>query len=362
MTVPAGENVATFARRLATDPRVVYAEPNYLLETLAEPDDPRLSEQWNLLDFGLPQAWDVATGDTGKVVVAVIDSGVDTAHVDLQTKVLSGCDFADKDNNPNPGPQSVDPDHGTHVAGIAVAVGNNAEGVAGVAYGASVKLLPLKVFSDMSDKGGSIDALLDALLWAAGIPVEGVGTNPNPAQIVNMSLGVEPSALEGSTPQAIEDVTKRVYDMGVTMFAAAGNDGKDTFVRSPANSPWVYAVGSVDGDYRRSGFSDYATSGATVDFMAPGGTKPGSLCSNGSILSTFKGDGYGCKAGTSMASPFVAGVAALVLSRTPGLSPSELKAELANSALFEPYMNAQAYGAGVVCADRALGAATQCGR
>lgn len=361
--VPSGEDVEDFARRLESDPRVAYAEPNYYLETLAAPEDPRLSEQWHLLDFGLPQAWELQTGQAqaGKsnVVMAIIDSGIDISHVDLREKVLPGYDFFDKDTNPSPGPQSPDPNHGTHVAGIAVAVGNNAEGVAGVAYGGGVKLLPLKVFPD-APGSGNINALLDALLWAAGFDVKGVGKNPNPAQIINVSLGVKPSDVDGATLKAIEDVTKRVYDKGVIIFAAAGNDGDSTFIRSPASSPWVCAVGSVDADYRRSTFSDYATSGASVDFMAPGGRKLGSLC--GSVLSTFSADNYGCLAGTSMASPFAAGVAALLLSQTPGLSPSELKAKLANGALFEPYMSVQEYGAGIVCADRALGAATRCGR
>ena len=359
--VPPGRFKAV-ARALASDPRVAYAEPNYYLETLATPDDPRLSEQWNLLDFGLPQAWTLQTGAAqagAGVVLAVIDSAVDTAHVDLQQKSLPGYDFFDQDTDPRPGPGSPEPDHGTHVAGIALATGDNATGVAGVAYGGGAELLPIKVFPDAPGTG-DVNALLDALLWAAGLEVEGVGTNPHPAQIINMSLGVRPADVGTGTLKSIDDVTKRVYERGVVMFAAAGNDGVSTFIRSPANSPWVCAVGSVESDYRRSNFSDYAANGESVDFMAPGGLKPGSLC--GSVLSTFADDDYGCLAGTSMASPFVAGVAALVLSQTPGLSPTELLTRLADSARFEPYMSAPEYGAGVVCADRALGAATLCGR
>ncbi len=357
--VPQGKFRAV-ARALARDPRVAYAEPNYYLETLATPDDPRLGEQWNLLDFGLPQAWALQTGAAGAgVVLAVIDSAVDATHVDLKQKTLPGYDFFEHDADPRPGPGSPEPDHGTHVAGIALATGDNATGVTGVAYGGGVELLPIKVFPDAPGTG-DVNALLDALLWAAGLEVEGVGTNPHPARVINLSLGVRPADVSTGTLKSIDDVTKRVYERGVIMFAAAGNDGVSTFIRSPASSPWVCAVGSVDGDYRRSAFSAYAANGESVDFVAPGGLKPGSFC--GSVLSTFADDDYGCLAGTSMASPFVAGVAALVLSQTPGLSPIELLTKLADSARFEPYMSVPEYGAGVVCADRALGAATLCGR
>ncbi|CAN5901719.1 hypothetical protein BH24DEI2_BH24DEI2_06450 [soil metagenome] len=373
--VPVGKNAEALARTLATDPRVVYAEPNYYLETsfapsyipslipAATPNDPRLGDQWNLLDFGLPQAWALETGapkpGAADVVVAVIDSGVDTEHIDLKQKTLPGYDFFENDPDPRPGPKSPEPDHGTHVSGIALATGDNATGVAGVAYGAGVKLLPIKVFPDAPGTG-DINALLNALLWAAGLDVPGFAKNPYPARIINMSLGVRPADTKTNTLKAVDDVTKRVFEHGVVMFAAVGNDGASTFIRSPASSPWVCAVGSVGGDYRRSSFSDYAANGESVDFMAPGGLKTGSFC--GSILSTFVADEYGCLAGTSMASPFVAGVAALVLSQTPSLRPEQLIAELADGALFEPYMSAPEYGAGVVCADRILGAVTLCGR
>jgi len=131
-------------------------------------------------------------------------------------------------------------------------------------------------------------------------------------------------------------------------------------VFSPANSPLIYAVGSVDGDRRRSDFSNYAADGLDVDFMAPGGSNFGAGC--GLIRSTFPENGYACLEGTSMASPFVAGVAALLLSQDAGLSPADIRAKLRGSALFDAsYMTGQEYGAGIVCADRALGAATRCG-
>ena len=360
VTVPAGESLLAAKARLARDPRVAYAEPNYYLELLGVPDDPFVASQWNLLEFGLSQAWDVETG-TGKVVVAIIDSGVYGKHEDLSGKLLPGCDFFDGDSDAAPGLDSgFEAGHGTHVAGIAAAVGNNGTGVAGVAYGPGVKLLPIKVFDDVGT-AGTVNELLNGLLWAAGLPVEGVATNPHPADIINMSLGIDTTKLTDGVLQSVGEVTKRVLDRGVVMFAATGNNGFDDRVFAPASAPAVYAVGSVDGNRNRSAFSNYATRGATVDFMAPGGESPASECF--SVLSTFPLNDYVCQAGTSMASPFVAGVAALLLSRNPGLSPAQLKAKLAESAFFDPtYMTPQEYGSGVVCADKAVGAATRCGR
>ncbi len=355
-----GETLLELAARLARDPRVAYAEPNYYLELLGLPDDPFVNDQWNLLEFGLPEAWAVETG-TGKVTIAVIDSGVYGKHEDLSGKLYPGCDFYDGDSDAAPGLDSgFEAGHGTHVAGIAAALGNNALGVAGVAYGGGVRLLPVKVFDDVGTVG-TVDELLDGLLWAAGIPLEGVATNPHPADIINMSLGIDTAKLSGGVLQSIDEVTKRVLERGVVMFAASGNNGFGDRIFAPASSPSVYAVGSVDGGRGRSAFSNYALTGATVDFMAPGGENPGGECF--SVLSTFPLNDYVCQSGTSMASPFVAGVAALLLSRHPDLSPAQLKARLAESAFFDPaYMNPKEYGHGVVCADKALGAPTRCGR
>ncbi|CAN5801907.1 S8 family peptidase [soil metagenome] len=358
VTLPVGETVPEFAARLARDPRVAYAEPNYYLELLDVPNDPFLDAQWNLLDFGLPQAWAVETG-TGKGVIAVIDSGVYGKHEDLSGKLYPGCDFYDGDNDAAPGLDSFDAGHGTHVAGIAAAVGNNGTGVAGVAYGPGVRIVPVKVFDD-SGRTGTVDELLDGLLWSAGLPIEGVATNPHPADIVNMSLGIDPAKMQVNTLQSVNDVTQRVLASGVVMFAASGNGGLSDRIFAPGNSPSVLAVGSVDGDRRRSDFSNYAARGKSVDFMAPGGSSDNSECF--SILSTLPQNDYDCMSGTSMASPFVAGVAALLLSRNSDLSPEQVKAKLTGSALFTSYMNAAEYGAGIVCAGSALGAATRCGR
>ena len=353
-------DMEALAARLEKDPRVAYAEPNYYLHALeTRPNDIDLENQWNLLDFGLPQAWDVDTGE-GKVVVAIIDSGVDTEHEDLKSKMLPGCDFYDGDNDPNPGGVGAS-DHGTHVAGIAAAAGNNGLGIAGVAYGPGVKILPVKVFDDTGYVATTAE-LVSAVRWAAGLPLEGVAPNPNKADIINMSLGTGKGQIE-----SINEVMKAAAGAGVVLFAAAGNAGDSSGaatgngVASPANAPDVIAVGAVSGDYRRAEFSDYATSGPTVDLMAPGNRAVGE--GNAEILSTLPDNRYGHNRGTSMASPFAAGVAALVLSQNPNLSPQQVKAKLTGSARFDKsFMTKAEYGAGVVCADKALGAPTRCGR
>ena len=353
-------DIEALAARLEGDPRVAYAEPNYYLHTLeTRPNDIDLENQWSLLDFGLPQAWDVDTGK-GRVVVAVIDSGVDTEHEDLKSKMLPGCDFYDGDNDPNPGGVGAS-DHGTHVAGIAAAAGDNGLGIAGVAYGPGVKILPVKVFDDTGYVATTAE-LVSAVRWAAGLPVEGVAPNPNKADIINMSLGTGKSQIE-----SINEVMKAAAGAGVVLFAAAGNAGDSSGaatgngVASPANAPDVIAVGAVNGDYRRASFSDYAATGPTVDLMAPGGRAGAE--GDAAVLSTVPDNFYEYFEGTSMASPFAAGVAALVLSQNPNLSPQQVKAKLVESARFDKsFMTKSEYGAGVVCADRALGAPTRCGR
>ena len=368
VNIPGDKDPLEVAKELMRDPRVKFAEPNYYLQLLDVPSDPSLSEQWHLTEFGVSEAWALEKG-TGDVVVAVIDSGVDMSHEDLEGKILPGCDFYDnkqtskdeRDNDPNPGvPNGGRSEHGTHVAGIIAALGGNDKGGVGVAYGAGVKIIPLKVFDD-TGVSGSIDALVDAMLWAAGIELEGVAINPNPADIVNMSVGADAATIADDL-LSIHEATKALHDKGILMFAASGNNGSATAVLSPANSPYVAAVGSVDTDYKRSSFSNYAQQGPTVSFVAPGGA--GAIgCAADGIRSTFSEDSYGCLKGTSMSSPFVAGVAALLLSQNPDLTKEQVLDRLEASALYDPvYMSTAEYGRGIICADRALGASTQCGR
>ena len=361
-------DVESMVARLKLDPNVAYVEPNGYLDPLVFiPNDSLFEHQWNMQDFGLPQAWEIETGETQKgsspVIIAILDSAVQTDHEDLKDKMLPGCDFNGKDNDPSsPNTNNV---HGTHVAGIAAAVGNNSFGVAGVAFGKEIKILPVKIFDD-SGLNGSFFDLANAIRWSAGLNVAGFASNPNPAKILNMSLGAADTSL--ALNEAIADVT----NIGALVFAASGNASLSNAILTPANAPDALAVGSVDSDFERSSFSNFdATGGKTVAFMGPGGflttgTVASCIGANSSaVFSTFPVNNYNCLAGTSMSTPFVSGVAALIWNQNPSFSAAQVKTRLEETTFFDnSWGNNQSFehGFGVVCADRALGGTTLCGK
>lgn len=372
LSAPAGEDVDALVARLASDPRVAAVQRNYYVELQwngGAPTDPLYTAQWSLSQFGVPEAWAALSGGAaGRVVLAVLDSGIDTRHPDLADKVLAGFDFFR--NAPVVDPAFVEPGsasydnvaHGTHVAGIAAAMGDEV-GVIGVGFHRSIELLPVKLFDDCGGSG-KLDTLVKAIRWASGLPVAGAPSNENPADIINMSLG-----LPGHHP-VLDAAAEEAWNSGVLLVAASGNNS--THVMSPANGPHVLAVGSVDQDRQRSDFSNY---GAGLDVVAPGGFGTGAdaetacaLSGATTILSTVPSlqggtpeQDYACFAGTSMAAPFVSGVAALIMAQDSSLSAVEVRQRILDSALFEPHMVSEEYGAGLVCADAAVGAPTQCG-
>ncbi|MDQ3398283.1 MAG: S8 family serine peptidase, partial [Deinococcota bacterium] len=252
--------------------------------------------------------------------------------------------------------------HGTHVAGIIGATGNNGLGVAGVVHDASVRLLPVKIFND-SGGGATTSTFVDGIRWAAGLPVTTSDAkrvkNPNPARIINLSLGGDISS------RAMQEAIDAARAQGATVIAATGNNGFER-VLSPAAANGVIGVGSHNQLFGRSCFSNYGTGPngpGGVDIVAPGGEGNGTAVSCGllgaqrqAILSTVPESSYSFSAGTSMAAPMVAGVAALILSRQPELSAAALEERLLTTGYFDPdAMNAEEYGAGVLRADRALG-------
>ncbi|MDQ3398717.1 MAG: S8 family serine peptidase, partial [Deinococcota bacterium] len=232
--VMGSEDVVRLAARLSRDPRVLYAEPNYYLysqdlytqalSAQALPDDSRIGEQWALAASGLPVGWGAEAGATNPVVVAVIDSGFDLSHEDLAPRFLPGYDFcggndcALTDTDPSFG--NANNLHGTHVAGIIGAVGNNGVGVAGVAHGSGLRLLPVKVFDDDGEVA-TLSSLIDSIRWSVGMQVttsDGATlTNPNPARILNLSLGGDFSSI--SLQEALDDARAR----GALIVAATGN-------------------------------------------------------------------------------------------------------------------------------------------
>lgn len=337
--VPAGVSPEEVASRLAADPRVAYAEPNTPMHlAYALPNDPQLYKQWGLFAAGVPNAWTVSDGSG--VVVAVIDTAMDTRHPDLAAAVLPGYDFCADDKecvsfDDDPYGSSQHAEHGTHVAGVVVAAPSNGLGVAGVAPGA--RLLPVKVFTEGADSLTFPFNVALAIRWAAGLPVEGVPTNPNPARVINLSLGGEASL-------AVTEAVNDAVAAGAVVVAATGN-GYRSSVLHPATLPNVVGVGAAEeggGSFKAAPYSNF---GAGLDLLAPGT----------GVVSTAPGGGTRLSNGTSMATPFVAGAAALLLAVDPSLMPEQVKQRLVDTAYLPDGADPARFGAGLLRVDGALG-------
>jgi serine protease len=355
----------------ASDPNVEYAEPDRLMRRMFTPNDTRYNEQWHYFEatggINAPAAWDKATG-TG-VVVAVLDTGY-RPHADLDANILQGYDFISdafvgndgnaRDTDARDPGDWIDPGecgpgdpatfeasswHGTHVAGTVAAVTNNASGVAGVAFNA--KVVPARVLGKC---GGYTSDIADAIVWASGGSVSGVPANANPAKVINLSLGGGGSC--GTTTQnAINSARSR----GTAVIVAAGNSNANAGNFSPANCSGVVTVAATG---RNGGKASYSNFGATVEVAAPGGSG-----GSNSVLSTLNAgsttpgaDNYAFYNGTSMATPHVAGVAALMFQAKASLTPDEVTSILQSTARAFPASCSQC-GSGIVNASAAVDAA-----
>ncbi|WP_374562289.1 S8 family peptidase [Ideonella sp.] len=367
--LPLARMQALAARMMADDPTIEYAEPDRKMHALATPNDASYSKQWDLYEdtggIRAPAAWDISTGSG--VVVAVIDTGY-RPHADLKANIIAGYDFiADtftskdgngRDSDPSdPGDASAAGEcgtgsqarnsswHGTHVAGTIAAVTNNSTGVAGIAYNAKVQ--PVRVLGRC---GGYTSDIADAIVWASGGTVSGAPANATPAKVINMSLGGS-GACDSTTQSAINGARSR----GTVVVVAAGNSSADVSGFNPANCSGVIAVAATNRYGARASYSNY---GAKIALAAPGG-ETSSSADNG-ILSTLNSgtntpgaDSYAYYQGTSMASPHVAAVAALMLSKKPGMTPDEVAAKLKSSARPFPGSCSQC-GTGILNAQAAL--------
>lgn len=357
---------------LRSDPSVEYAEEDRMMRRLLTPNDSRYAEQWHYYEANgglrLPGAWDITTG--AGITVAVLDTGY-RPHADLAANIVGGYDFISdsfvgNDGNardsdaqdpgdwytagqcpPDPG-ASDSSWHGTHVAGTVAAVSNNGSGVAGVAFGARV--LPLRVLGRC---GGYTSDIADAIVWASGGTVSGVPANANVARVISMSLGGQGSC-DTTTQNAINSARSR----GSVIVVAAGNEQQNAANVSPASCSGVITVASVN---RNGGRAWYSNFGAVVDVAAPGGdttvTANGVLSTLNSGATTPGSDTYEFYQGTSMATPHVAGVVALMLSRNGALTPDEVETRLRNSTRAFPASCSQC-GTGIVDALAAVNAAT----
>jgi subtilisin family serine protease len=293
---------AMVAARLRADPRVLAVVPDARLAFTAwpvdaPPDDPLYVDQGDLPQIAVPDAWAVTTGDPS-VVVAVIDSGVDLTHPDLD-------DVAVKDPRNmvwNNADVTDEVGHGTWVAGTIVAETDNGTGVAGIAPG--VTLMPIKIADDYG--GISFADALDAVDWA----------RDHGADIINMSFGGYLTSEQVALGQPTFTAAR---DAGVLMVAASGNEGMSER-NYPASFRGVVSVGAVDSEDQ---LADFSTTGRALDLVAPGVE----------TWSTVPDGDYEPGSGTSGASPHVAGVAALVWSARPTLQVDELEAVLRASAV-----------------------------
>jgi serine protease len=356
----------------AQDPSIEYAEPDRIMHPLMTPNDPQYGSQWDLSEatggIRAPQAWDLSTGSG--IYVGVIDTGY-RPHADVAANIVGGYDFINdtavsNDGNgrdsdaKDPGdwvsagecgsgsPSESSSWHGTHVAGTIAAVANNSTGVAGIAFGA--KVVPARVLGKC---GGYTSDIADAIVWVSGGSVSGVTANPTPARVINMSLG-GPGACDTTTQNAINSARSR----NTVVVVAAGNSNADASGYSPASCAGVVSVAATDRYGSRAYYSNY---GSSVTIAAPGGDVRSSS-SNG-ILSTLNAgttspgaDSYAYYQGTSMASPHVAAVVALMLSKKPSLTPDQVSSMLKSTARAFPG-SCSGCGAGIVDAYAAVQAA-----
>jgi subtilisin family serine protease len=329
--IPEGSSLEEIIAWYEESPDVEYAEPDYRvfpiggLAAATTPDDPQYINQYHLnntgqtegtadADVDAPEAWDITTGDS-TIVVAVIDTGIDTEHPDLLGNMwvnegeiagdlidndgngfvddIHGWDFANDDNSVYDG---ADNDyHGTHVAGTIGAVSNNGIGVAGVAW--NVRIMSLKFLHG----GGFTSDAIDALAYAKA----------NGAKFTSNSWG------GGGHSVALDDA---ITAHGGLFIAAAGNESSNSDLRpaypAASDNDLIISVASTDNNDGLSGFSNYGE--RTVDLGAPGSA----------ILATWPENEYKAISGTSMATPVVSGTAVLVYARFPDLSPSQMKDRL----------------------------------
>ena len=277
-------------------PEVNYLETDQLAWTTGSetPTDPGYSQQWNfpLIDFH--HLWQNTT--SSRQVVAVIDTGISTSHPDLENNLLAGYNFYSDNYN-----SDDDNGHGTHVAGIIGARGDNGLGVAGAVW--DIKLLPVKVLG--AGGFGRISVIAEGIRYAAGLTQN--PQNPNPADVINLSLGASSysSELEAAVLAAVNE--------GVVVVASAGNYF-DSSLLYPARFPESIAVGAVDLNLEPA---VYSNTGRNLDLLAPGGDP------KAGIYSTSLNGGYQTLYGSSMAAPHVSALAALLLDQ--GKAPAEIE-------------------------------------
>lgn len=349
--LPEGADIMSAINELKKDPDVEYAEPVYkynidyiessnisVAQAVYNVNDPRYlsNEQWGLSKINIAEAWDKTKNnidDRKNTIMAIVDSGVDYDHEDLAASMIQGKKFLNLSDSGLNGAENLSADnladtnddngHGTHVAGIAAALDDNGKGIAGVA--GYVKIMPVKVLDNHG--AGTSNDMIAGIKWAAN----------HGANVINLSFGrpshtVANGKVVDTGLQAEYDAIQYAISKGTVVFAAAGNEG-DTSMDYPANYNNVFAVGAIDSSEAIASFSN---TGPGLNAVAPGVD----------ILSTYNDGGYTLKSGTSMASPFVSGLAALMKSADKSLTYGDIYAILTSGARDKGNYNS--YGAGII--------------
>ncbi|WP_052339147.1 S8 family peptidase [Gorillibacterium massiliense] len=303
---------------------VEYAEPHYFYmtnEAPMTPNDQLYSRyQWNLPKINTENGWTQSKGSSD-VIVAVVDTGVDLNHPDLQGRLVKGYNVFDQSSS-----AKDDVGHGTHVAGVIAATVNNSLGIAGMTW--NNPIMPVKVL-DSSGSGNTYN-VAQGIIWAAD----------HGAKVINLSLGNYASS------SFLQDAIRYAFDKDIVLIAAAGNDNTDK-PGYPAAYDEVFAVAATDEGNKKASFSNY---GDYIDVAAPGV----------SIASTYPDNQYAALSGTSMASPHVSALAALIRSANPALKNTEVMDIMRKSAndLGNPGKDNQ-FGYGEINVSQALNLSVQ---
>ncbi|MBI2853966.1 MAG: S8 family serine peptidase [Chloroflexi bacterium] len=294
----ARSSAATKARAYRTEAGVKFAELDYTATAIFDPSDTYYGNQWGMDQIQMPQAWDITQGSPA-VKIAILDTGIDQDHPDLAAKIVANQNYTSS--------STVDDlyGHGSHVAGIAAAITNNSTGVAGVGFDSS--LMNVKVLDDSGS--GYYSWISSGITWAAD----------NGAKVINMSLGGRSGS---STLQSAVDYA---WSKGVVVVAAAGNNG-NSVPSYPAYYSNTIAVAATDQSDARASFSTY---GSWVDVAAPGVNIFSTLPNHANAIG---GLNYDYLSGTSMATPHVAGLAALIWATPYGTSASAVRSRIEDNA------------------------------
>lgn len=285
LRVEGGRREAALAALMAS-PAVEYAERNVIVQVLAAPNDPKWSSQWGPRTIGAPSAWETTRGSPG-IVIAVLDTGAELTHPDLNGAFVAGYDVVNRDSDPQD-----DNGHGTAAAGVLAARTNNGRGIAGVCW--ECRIMPVKVLD--ANGSGTNSAVAAGIVWAVD----------HGARVISMSLGGP------GTTQTLTDAIGYATRRGVLLVAAAGNNGS-TAPFYPAAYPEVLSVAGTDTSDKLYSWSNY---GSWVKVAGPG-------CNTTTTL----GGGYGSFCGTSSATPVVAGLVGLAVS----VRPESVKGEVENA-------------------------------